>query len=701
MSFLAPLFLLGAISVALPVLFHLIRRSSRERVPFSSLMFLLPSPPRVTRRSRLENVFLLILRCLVLCFLAMAFARPFLSRPVAPDLNARAGQTVVLLVDTSASMRRGSLWSDAKARAKSILRSASPADRFACFGFDRGLHPLVTLEQWSSTPASDRVTLASKQLDEANPGWGSTRLGPALIEACDLLESAAKNDQGAKHIVVLTDLQEGSRLDGLQGFEWPRGIEVTVEVLKAAHASNAGLQLASDPEDADRSGSEPTPRVRVTNASDSKREQFKLGWRHAGGQDFIGPTVDTYVPPGQSRVVAVPKPTGDLTVDRIVLDGDDDDFDNTAYVVPTITEHAKILFLGNDSETDPTQLLYYLKRVFPETRKLAVEVAVRRLDAPLASSDLDTARLVIVNGALSEEQVRSLRSFLDAQKAVLVALTHDPSAATLARLAGSDGLTIEEASEANYAMLGQIDFEHPLFAPFADPRYSDFTKIHFWKHRRVSLDKVNGSRVLARFDNGDPALGEIPVGKGRLWVLTSGWQPQDSQMALSSKFVPLLYAMLEQSGGIKEGRSQYSVGDVVNLPSENQPVTIRRPDTSEVKLARGEKFTGTDAPGIYVISPIQPPASFAVNLTPEESKTAPLPLEELERLGVPLQHQLTTPPKLGQQRREHLQAVELENQQKLWRRLIVAALVILVMETWLAGRLTRRGGPAVSEMAQA
>ncbi len=50
MSFLAPLFLLGALAVAAPILFHLIRRSVRDRAPFSSLMFLSPTPPKTTRR---------------------------------------------------------------------------------------------------------------------------------------------------------------------------------------------------------------------------------------------------------------------------------------------------------------------------------------------------------------------------------------------------------------------------------------------------------------------------------------------------------------------------------------------------------------------------------------------------------------------------------------------------------------------------
>src|SRR5882757_7430996 len=106
MSFLTPLFLLGALGIALPVLFHLIRRSSKEHVPFSSLMFLQPSPPRVTRRSRLEHILLLLLRCLVLCLLAAGFARPFLKHAVSLPPPGSAPRRVVVLVDVSASMRR-------------------------------------------------------------------------------------------------------------------------------------------------------------------------------------------------------------------------------------------------------------------------------------------------------------------------------------------------------------------------------------------------------------------------------------------------------------------------------------------------------------------------------------------------------------------------------------------------------------------
>src|SRR5687768_18425471 len=105
MSFLAPLFLVGALAIAAPILFHLIRRTSREKIPFSSLMFLQPTPPRVTKKSRLENILLLILRCAVLALLALAFGRPFLRNPLNASASGAVPRTIVL-VHTSPSMRR-------------------------------------------------------------------------------------------------------------------------------------------------------------------------------------------------------------------------------------------------------------------------------------------------------------------------------------------------------------------------------------------------------------------------------------------------------------------------------------------------------------------------------------------------------------------------------------------------------------------
>ena len=119
-------------------------------------------------------------------------------------------------------------------------------------------------------------------------------------------------------------------------------------------------------------------------------------------------------------------------------------------------------------------------------------------------------------------------------------------------------------------------------------------------------------------------------------------------------------------------------------------MTVRKPDGTAVQLAAGEtKFADTDVPGIYTVSSANPPARFAVNLDGAESRTAMLPGDELERLGVPLKtHEVALSEQIEKKRRLHDK--ELESRQKLWRWLTLAALVVLLGETWMAGWLTRR-----------
>jgi len=709
MSFLTPLFLFGALAVALPVIFHLIRRTTREKTVFSSLMFLMPTPPRVTRRSRLENIFLLILRCLVLCLLALGFARPFVQHPLQGDSKTGAAKRVVILLDTSASMRRGNLWTEAQAKATEIAQQASPLDQVAVFTFDRQVNRIINFDQWTAMGANERAAFATKRLAELKPGWGATHLGNALVTAAEALEEKQGTPQenfAVRQVVLISDLQEGSGLDTLQGYEWPKAIEVRIEPVKAKRPTNAGLQLVTETAESEKAATDASPRVRVSNSSDSKREQFQIGWSRGGQSGFAGAPLDVYVPPGQSRIVQAPKSAAGQG-DRLLLTGDDDDFDNTVYLSPPHTEEINLCFVGNDAEKDPAQCLYYLKRAFQKTR--GQEIRVNPWSAAMPSPpQLETTPLIISTDGASPEQIAAVSRALHGGKMVLLVLKEAASSAkAISQLTGSEGVTVEEGVGEKYAMLGQIDFEHPLFAPFATPRFSDFTKINFWKHRRLGTDRLPSAKVLARFDNGDPALAQLSVGKGTLLILTSGWQPLDSQLALSSKFVPLLYSMLEQSGGIKAQLSQYTVGDTVPLPgaeagttNAGQVLLIRKPDGSEVKLARGEKFSQTDLPGTYSVSSVQPVREgqenaaaafqFAVNIDAAESKTAPLATEELERLGVAVKAQPVQSEKQAEQKRRHLLAAELEHRQKLWRWLIVAALVVLVGETLLAGWLTRR-----------
>ncbi|MEY4939191.1 MAG: hypothetical protein RIQ93_926 [Verrucomicrobiota bacterium] len=706
MNFLAPLFLIGGAALALPVIFHLVRRTTRERRIFGSLMFLLPSPPRISKRHKLEHLLLLLLRCLALALLALGFARPFFRQNPLVDPSAALPKRTVVLVDVSASMRREGLWTSARERVQGLLQQAGPADQVALLTFDRQAAVALSFREWNETPAGDRVALAAARLAAVGPTWSATHLGNALITAAETLaESDTKALPGPRQVVLVSDVQAGSRLDVLQAYEWPQNIGLIIHSLKAGNKTNAGLQLVADSAEAPRTA-DPVVRVRVSNSGDAKREQFKIGWAResAGaaadrGADFVGEPIEVYVPPGQSRIVALPV-SKEPKAQRVILRGDDDDFDNTLFVIPPVQQNAQVLWLGGKNPDDTRQPLFFLRRALSDTPRLVVQVVSHPAAAPLAWGEAEAAQLIFATEPLSGPAATALRERMLAGKTVVFLPKAADASATLGALLGRASVPVTEIRPGNYAMFAEIDFQHPLFAPFADPRFSDFTKIRFWKYRKIDLSGVNVSRVVARFDSGDPALVEIPVGRGRLFILAAGWQPEDSQLAVSSKFVPLVWSLLETSGGYLTAPSQYFVGDKVALPAERTSLSVKAPgsDAATALPASATEFGGTSQPGIYEFSTGAKVSRFGVNLDPGESRTAPLAADELERLGVPVTP-LAPAGADKPETRALLQAAEAENRQKLWRWFIAATLAVLLMETALAGRTARRAANQPLEVA--
>jgi hypothetical protein len=292
--------------------------------------------------------------------------------------------------------------------------------------------------------------------------------------------------------------------------------------------------------------------------------------------------------------------------------------------------------------------------------------------------------------------MQKLRQYVAAGGALTYVVVAPSDGADLATLMGVDALSVQEAEVDGYAMLGEIDFDHPLFASMAGPRFNDFTQIRFWKYRRLEIPDADDFHVLARFENGDPAIIERRLGKGRLVVMTAGWHPADSQLARSWKFLLMLSSLVDDQRGARVLAPEYYINERIALPdradwAENAAIT--RPDGGRTLLADDAKdFVDTSQPGIYALDLADGPAPFAVNLDPAESDTAPVAAEVFEQLGCRLAGRTNTVRQA--ERLEQLRDVELESRQRLWQWLVAATLGVLIVETWLAGRLVR---PAQTE----
>src|ERR1700731_2738681 len=103
-TLLSPLFLIGLLSAAIPLLIHLSRSRRTKKMRFSTTRFFTDQFLRSYRMSRLKELALLACRMALFALLAMALTQPLYMPKGSSLLGKDGSRAVVLVVDNSASM---------------------------------------------------------------------------------------------------------------------------------------------------------------------------------------------------------------------------------------------------------------------------------------------------------------------------------------------------------------------------------------------------------------------------------------------------------------------------------------------------------------------------------------------------------------------------------------------------------------------
>lgn len=704
MAFLTPLYLLGGLAVSLPILFHLIRRTPKGRQVFSSLMFLQPSPPRVTKRSRVEDWWLLILRGIAICLLALAFSRPFFRQQDLRQTEGAQGRQIAILVDTSASMQRGDLWTSAKEKIEELKNSLQPADTVCLLEFNHDVNSLLSFSEWNSLEPDARDSVLNDLVEKMELSQTSTTLGEAMIRAADLLNEKETDQPSEREMYVISDFQSGSHWESLNGYTWPEDVRVELIKLKIdKRPTNASIQYVNS-----ESVTDDDVLLRVTNSQHAQQEQFKIGWvddfspdnPNSNSQVFNN-SLDVYIPPGHSRVVHAPALEDRQKSQRLAISGDDEDFDNLCFIAQRRPWDIELVYLGESTRETPNadSLRFFLDAVFPSTA--VRNVSIHDWQANSASPPIDGTKitLLVVGSRLDETQLDWARNWLQEGGKVLFVARDAEQARQLYALAD---LTVEEVTEAevtDYTMLETVDFSHPVLAPFNDPRFANFSKLRFNHYRKFLLESLPQGRVLASFESKDPAIVELEAGKGKLMLFTSGWNRSDSQLAVWSKFVPLMNGILEYLGDKPAVERRFIAGERIHWKTfglEGKEVFLRDPDGEEHQLDASEDFQ-VNKIGIWIVASDKDALDsakgirFVANLPPEESKLDPLSDELLIAAGVPIKTSLAEESQVNSEaEKRQLLNRELESKQQLWKWILVAALFVLILESLIAGMKQHR-----------
>lgn len=654
MQFLAPAALAGLAALSLPVIIHLLNKLRVREVRWAAMRFLQAAAKKNQRRVKMQDLLLLILRCLVLALIVFAFARPTFEKIEKSSAVAGDALTVMVLLDQSASMG-----------ASDGIETRFAAARTATLGFLEELPSgsaaglLLVNDSYTSPvsrPSRD-LSLVRRSVELAKLTDRGTDFQPALRAAVESL----RNLSGRREIHLFTDNQ----LVGWRALESVReflktapDIKIVVTAPASAPSAGAGtgnlaithlkldtaIPVAGQPirvlAEITNYGDAPADGVRLTLSvdDDAPSADAVVGQLAAGGTRYV-PLLVRLPGTGFHTLTAA------LPPDRLA-------FDNRRTLALEIAPARDVLVVESRRGPAPWQgtghfLASALAPVDEEAASRHYLHVTRTTAADVDASKLSGYAVVFLAGAdpLLPAAVTALAGFVR-EGGGLVVMPGDATPADLFAEAPWPDLlpaviSPPPAAEAALALEGG-PFNNPLLTLWNDSASGNLAAVRVAKAFSLEPIKSPDASVVLRLADSRPVIMERTVGKGRVVLFAAPPIPSWTNLPLHPAFVPLVHRLYAATARSTSLKLNLAPGDTFQAPVPieqlNRDVYLRGPgeDAKIVAVGRTE-LVGTQAMlrvrntadagryTVYVGQNERPDLYFAVQSPADESdlKTAP------------------------------------------------------------------------------
>ena len=724
MTFFNPILLWGGLAaagVAVPIIIHLLYRQHKRQTPWAAMDLLRRALVVRSGQVRLEDIIILALRCLALALAAFALVRPTFKGEGGRFIGAEQDVGAVVAVDASYSMRYGqyggSRFDRAVARVGEIVATLKPGD-------DR-----ITLVLMGANP---RILLRSALLDTALVAKTLKEQAGAFPERLDLdrgleelerLVAKSELKRSVRECYLVTDAQQGdwtSLSAASRGSieRIARSANIFFVPVESGGQDNLAVTDLRYVSGSLRRSEEARFEAVVRNQGPRARGGGVVSFRCEGDvfTQALGPLA-----PGQAEAVAFfPsfRRAGDIPM-SVSLEDDKLLTDNTRHAVATVRSSIRVLCVNGEPSDIPDQSeTHYLTRALRlmQPRSESVLQVIEAEPRDLAEEKLDDYEVVIlanvgeVDGALA----RKLFAFVRRGGGLIVFAGKNVDGgdynATLRDgdhllLPGAIGAAVSSPPQARWTLARPVS-KHPLavVAALLSREDLDTTRVS----RALDVRRAEGAATLLSLagEREMPFLMERRLGAGAVLLFTTSADVEWSTFARRG-----LYAMLIQQSVTyltshpAEGR--FVVGQPVQVAvagkEAGQTVSVTDParQRREVKMVAHEGrlpacVLDADQPGIYTVSggDGQDVRAVAVNVDPAESDAKTMDAAALAAQMRGLEIALVG---AG----EDLAAAVKESRsgRAISLMLLVLAIVVLLVQSFLARYFTRRMGAGQTDVA--
>ncbi|MFP4352744.1 MAG: BatA domain-containing protein [Puniceicoccaceae bacterium] len=587
MSFLNAILLGGAASIAVPILLELLNRNRIKKVRWAAMRFLRASFEKNRRRLRLEDLILLLVRCLLLMLLAVALARPFLTGDTESKAAGRA-VTAILAIDNSYGMQTSdgarTRLEQARAMAEEVLDTLPGGSSAALYLIGENAEPLIAL------PTGD-LSLVRRTIRDFPPSDQAS--APLEVPLRQIIERLDAEEDVNGEIYVITDgqdlvLRRPDRVAALADSASGR-FPVSLLLLDAEREENLGISRFVP--DAELMIADQTARffVEVTNYGRTPIDNINVDLSLDEDPPAAGAVISR-LEPDESDLVAI-----DIRMpgegEHIVTASIPDDRlapDNHMSLAIRVRSRVHVLLVEGRGDPEPSERsLFFLREALqpvPAFERDSFFLQVDTVEAgELGPADMERGDIIVLSEPpfLDEETTEALADFVADGGSLIV--FPGPAAATdflNTTLYEETGLlpaavSLPETGAERQRVIDDQDLDHAATAIFSGGQAGTLASAFFTRSADLRTDPEieagRGARpgpvsTVASFDDGTPAILERDFGRGRVILFASTADNTWNDLPLRAVYVPFVHRLTGYLISRQADALNLGVGQAQTLP---------------------------------------------------------------------------------------------------------------------------------------
>ena len=713
MGFLNQVMLFGTLAIAVPILIHLWNRFRRRRIDWGAMELLRRAMVLRSRRVQIEDLILLLLRCLAVLLLALAMARPTIKASGAKFFGGEARVGVVIALDGSYSMSHRRLetrrFDLAMQRVKQIVSTLQPGDQVSLVLMGQRPRTLLRNVNYDKDRIEQLIKGAKVLPERLNLDLSLERVASLVAEVkapsrecyiisdsqelswrefSDRTEMLLREIDSVGSLYWLSVDKGGSDNLSLSDFTMTTGaLRKGGLVRYVAEVTNHGLKDQKNV----------TVNIEVNGQVADKRVISRI----APGQSAVVPLFVNFAGSGNMKLVA--------SIDRDSLTAD-----NSRRTVARVHKKIRVLCVDGAPVRDvyKNETFYLIKALTPDPSRpeQATIVPERITYRTLGAQKLSDYEVVILANmpGIHAVQAKALYDFVHSGGGLMIFLGDKTNAHLMNRnmqigkssetdLMPAKLIKVLQTPVSNKAgwPIEAMDASHRLakFLNRLSPRLLNEGRIL----KLYNVEIGEGARGVIETSAGDPLLIEKPIGRGHVLLYTSAADRDWGTLTLNPAYVMMLHESINYLTRRSYER-QFNVSEplLVSLPREaaGQEMTLINPDGQEapIQVAVDANMPGAancglpEVAGFYQLHYGSKTDSLvmAVNVDPAEGDVRGMSSEKLMSAFEGVGARMLPGDKLAATIKQGRTGLE------LWRMLMLAALVVLALEVFLAKLFSSR-----------